>query len=79
MTEETAIRGVARQLYYCLKKNTLLQRRYWKSTLTQAVLSPLIILLILYGIQQSVNRSTENLVTKPQARELGPVPNCRVN
>ena len=67
-----------RQLLFMCKKNATLQIRYWKSTVTQAVLGPIVVLIILFGIQTSVSFLQEKLVLNPPPYDLGPMPICSV-
>lgn len=51
------------QLYVMLRRNTLLQIRWWKSTLAQTLLAPLVFHLLLFILQQAdyARQRTSNL------------------
>jgi hypothetical protein len=53
--------------------------RYWKSTISQVVIVPLVILLLLYVIQTSINGNATTAINQsPAVINVGGIPMCQV-
>jgi len=75
--ESSAFGRWFRQLHVLNKKNFILLRRYWKTTFAQTVLAPLVVLLLLYLLQQAQNRKDLISNPHPTAYNLDGLPKCQ--
>ncbi|KAI3658068.1 hypothetical protein MP638_006804, partial [Amoeboaphelidium occidentale] len=74
--EDPTIVKLFRQLYHMVMKNSILQLRYYPSTICQTVAGPIAFLLILFIIQAAFNSNVGDTVLRPPSRELLPLQKC---
>ncbi|CAG8495111.1 18204_t:CDS:2 [Cetraspora pellucida] len=66
-----------RQLWIMIRRNFILQKRYYKSTLSQILIGPIIFLLLLYILQQADNSQKLKSNLHPTAYPLLGVQPCQ--
>ncbi|CAG8612883.1 4075_t:CDS:2 [Funneliformis caledonium] len=66
-----------KQLWIMIKRNAILQVRYYKSTLAQIVVSPILFLLLLFILQRADNRQRLHSILHPLPYSLNGVNHCQ--
>ncbi|KAJ3217033.1 ATP-binding cassette sub- A member 1 [Dinochytrium kinnereticum] len=68
---------VFRQLWVMITKNTILQARYYKTTLAQAIIAPAMFMCLLYGLQQ-IDYAKQRIGNRnPPASVLNGISQCQ--
>ncbi|OMJ17002.1 ABC transporter A family member 2 [Smittium culicis] len=65
------------QLYKMINRNFTLLTRYYVSTLSQAFLSPIAFLLIMFALQKAVDVKNKKPLPHPETYALGPLDQCQ--
>ncbi|KAI8820139.1 uncharacterized protein EV422DRAFT_531784 [Fimicolochytrium jonesii] len=68
---------IINQLFIMLKRNTILQIRYTKSTVSQCIVAPIVFMLLLLVLQQASNANQRKEVLDPFEAPLQGVYNCQ--
>ena len=66
-----------KQLGIMLKRNHILQTRYWKATLSQVLLTPALFLTLLFFLQQADYTNQRKTITSPPESDLQGVYACQ--
>ncbi|KAK9700667.1 hypothetical protein K7432_012081, partial [Basidiobolus ranarum] len=69
--------GFFSQMRILLKRNFILQIRQWKSTFAQTIFFPILVLLLLYGLQEIYNSKLGESNYHPQSFDLSGVADCQ--
>ncbi|ORX92586.1 hypothetical protein K493DRAFT_316510 [Basidiobolus meristosporus CBS 931.73] len=69
--------GFFSQMRILLKRNSLLQIRQWKSTFSQAIFFPVLVLLLLFCLQKIYNSKLTQSNYHPQSFDLSGVKSCQ--
>ncbi|RIA85383.1 hypothetical protein C1645_781967 [Glomus cerebriforme] len=66
-----------KQLWIMIKRNAILQKRYYKSTIAQIIICPILFLLLLFILQKSDNQQRLKSILHPSSYPLNGVQHCQ--